>query len=60
MNTDNIVMRETQHKLGFFQDSDFARDLEETEVDRVCANQVQDRPQGCMSWQEIVRVSASE
>ena len=32
----------------------------QTDVDRVCANQVQDRPQGCMSWQEIVWVSASE
>ena len=49
-----------QCRLGLFQDSDFAGDLDETEVDRVCANQVQDRPQGCMSWPEIVRVSASE
>ena len=32
----------------------------QTEVDRVCANQVQDRPQDCLSWKEIVWVSASE
>ena len=31
------------------------------EADRsACANQLHDRPQGCMSWQEIVLVSASE